>query len=185
MSNIENPWKKISSTQIYKNDWLTLREDQVVRPDGEPGIYSVVETRIATGVVALTEGGDVYLVGQYRYPLDCYSWEIPEGGTHDGESPIAAAQRELREEAGLEADHWLQLGGELHLSNCFSSERGYLYLARGLREVASSPEPTEILQVKRLPFAEALAMVKEGEIKDTISIIALLMVESLGYAQRS
>lgn len=154
-----------------------MREDQVIRPDGNPGIYGVVQTRIATGVVALTETDDIYLVGQYRYATEMYSWEIIEGGADPGEAPLAAAKRELAEEAGLEAADWSQLGGELHLSNCHSSEIGFLYIARGLRQVPSSPEGTEVLKIKKAPFAEALADVENGKIVDGMSIIGILLAE--------
>jgi 8-oxo-dGTP pyrophosphatase MutT (NUDIX family) len=169
-----NPWKTVSSRIVYQNPWITVREDQVIRPDGNPGIYGVVETRIATGVLAMTEAEELYLVGQYRYTMGEYSWEIIEGGSDPGEDALEAAKRELREEAGLVADHWEPLGGEIHLTNCHSSERGYLYVARGLQHVDQEPEATEVLQVKKVPFAEALAMVDRGEIKDSISILAIL-----------
>ncbi len=173
----KNPWKRLGTRLIYQNAWLSLREDQVIRPDGKPGIYSVVETRIATAIVAIDADKNVYLVGQYRYPTDVYSWELPEGGTDPGEAPLAAAQRELREEAGLIADAWTQLGGEVHLSNCISSEVGYFYLAEDLHATASQPEGTEVLQVRRLPFGECVAMVDSGEIVDAMSIIGILRAE--------
>jgi 8-oxo-dGTP pyrophosphatase MutT (NUDIX family) len=170
----ENPWKTLSTRNIFTNDFLSLREDIVIRPDGAEGTYSVVDTRIATGVVALTPANEIYLVGQYRYTTDIYSWEIPEGGTDPGEAPLAAIQRELREEAGVVARSWEPLGGELHLSNCITSERGYLFLATDLEEVGNNPDGTEQLEVKKLPFSEALAMVDSGEIVDAFSIIAIL-----------
>jgi 8-oxo-dGTP pyrophosphatase MutT (NUDIX family) len=114
------------------------------------------------------------MVGQYRYPTDTYSWEIPEGGGNEGETPLAAAQRELREEAGLVATDWQPLGGEIHLSNCFTSERGYLFLARGLSQGACQPDETEALQVKTVPFRDCLRMVESGEIVDSLTIIAIL-----------
>lgn len=172
-----NPWKTLSSRIVYENPWITVREDQVIRPDGQPGIYGCVQTRLATGVVALTPSHEVYLVGQYRYTLGEYSWEIVEGGSDPGEDALTAAKRELREEAGLEAAHWEPLGGEVHLTNCHSDERGYLFLATDLTEVGAAPEGTEELVVKRLPFREALRMVDTGEIKDAMTIMALYRLE--------
>jgi 8-oxo-dGTP pyrophosphatase MutT (NUDIX family) len=174
-----NPWTRLSSRVIYENPWITVREDQVLRPDGQPGIYGVVEPRIATGVIALTLENELYLVGQYRYPHDEYSWEIPEGGADPGEEPLAAIQRELREEAGLVAEHWEQLGGEIHLTNCYSNERGYLYVATGLTEVESEPDGTEELKVKKVPLDEVLAMIDRGEIKDAMTILALLRYDRM------
>lgn len=172
----KNPWQRLGSKIVYRNPWITVREDDVVTPGGAPGIYGVVEARIATGVVAMTEAHEVYLVGQYRYPVDEYSWEIPEGGSDPGEDPMVTAQRELREETGLVAERWEQLGGEIHLSNCFSSERGYLYVARSLSQGEAEPDHTEQLVVKKLPLSECLAMVDRGEIKDSLTIIALLRI---------
>lgn len=150
-----------------------MREDQVIKPDGQPGIYGVVDTRLATGVVAFTEALEVVLVGQYRYPLDCYSWEIVEGGSDQDENPLDTIKRELREEAGLSAAIWLELGPEIHLSNCFSSERGYLYMACGLRPAPVEPDPNEILQVAYKPIGECMRMVEQGLIKDTMSVVGL------------
>jgi 8-oxo-dGTP pyrophosphatase MutT (NUDIX family) len=173
---MKNPWQRLGSKIIYTNPWITVREDDVVTPGGTSGIYGVVETRVATGIVAMTDAQEMYLVGQYRYPVDEYSWEIPEGGSDPGEDPIVTAKRELREETGLVATDWEQLGGEVHLSNCFSAERGFLYLARGLSQQAAEPDPTEQLVVKKIPFSECLAMVDRGEIKDSLTIIAVLRV---------
>jgi 8-oxo-dGTP pyrophosphatase MutT (NUDIX family) len=174
-----NPWKTVSSRVIYKNPWITLREDQVVNPAGNPGIYSVVETRVATGVVALDADGCIVLVGQYRYPTEVYSWEIPEGGGEAGETPLATIQRELEEEAGVRALSWEPLGEEFHTSNCISNEQAFLFLARDLVPGKQNPDETEKIAVKRVPFSEALAMVDRGEIKDAMSIVAILRAARL------
>ncbi len=172
----DNPWRTVSSRWVYENGWMRVREDQVIRPDGSPGLYGVVvPTHVATGVVALDEADRVTLVGQWRYPLERYSWEIVEGGADPGEEPLAAAQRELREEAGLLAAQWSPLGGELHLSNCFTSEVGFLYLARRLTQVEAEPDPTERLTLRRVPLAEAVAMVERGAITDAMSVMGLLL----------
>lgn len=136
-------------------------------------------------MVALSDDNHIYLVGQYRYPVDEYSWEIPEGGSEIDEDPMETAKRELREETGLEAERWEQLGGEIHLSNCFSAERGFIYVARGLRQGKAEPDHTEELQVKKVPFAECLAMVDRGEIKDSLTVIGVLrMARILGLDPR-
>ena len=170
----KNPWTTVSTRLVYENPWIRVREDQVIRPDGKPGIYGVVETRIASGVIALTPENEVYLVGQYRYPVNEYSWEIIEGGNDPGEPALEAAKRELREEAGLSAKDWIQLGPEFHLSNCFSSEIGIVFLARGLSQGQAEPEGTEILKIQKMPIKQALAMVHSGEIKDSVSIVGLI-----------
>jgi len=177
--SIQNPWKTLSTRVVYSNPWITVREDQVIRPDGQPGIYGCVETRLATGVIAMTPNREIYLVGQFRYTMDEYSWEIVEGGSDPGEDALKAIQRELREEAGLVAEHWRSLGAEIHLTNCHSDERAYLYLATGLAEVPAEPEGTEELQVRKVPFEEALRMVDAGEIKDAMSMLALLRLDRM------
>lgn len=151
-----------------------MRHDDVLRPDGEPGIYGVVHFKNkAIGVLPIDEEGYTWLVGQYRYTLDLYSWEIPEGGCPMDEEPLAAAQRELLEETGLRAAHW-ELLGHAHLSNSVSDEAASYYLARGLTQHAAQPEGTEKLLVRRVPFAEALRLVQVGEITDALSVIAIL-----------
>lgn len=172
-----NPWTTLESKIVYKNPWITVKEDQVLRPDGKPGIYSVVETRIATAAIALTTESEVYLVGQYRYATSHYSWEVIEGGTDPGEDPIEAAKRELAEEAGIVGQNWKQLGGEIHLTNCHSSEVGYVFLATELSEVPRTPDGTEVLQVRKIPLEDCLALVHDGTIKDTLSIVSLLRLE--------
>ena len=147
----------------------------MIRPDGSDGIYGVVEfVNRAIGVVALNDAGETILVGQHRYPLNYYSWEIPEGGSPKESDTIeAAAARELREETGLEASRWNYLGC-LALSNSVSDEVAHLFLARDLTQGAPSPDPTEVLQVKWVSLDEACRQVLEGEITESISIAGLL-----------
>jgi len=168
------PWIRKSSRSIYRNPWIHVREDQVVRPNGEDGIYGVVEyANIAIGVVAVDEKDRVVLVGQHRYPLNYYSWEIPEGGCpKNSDTPEQAAARELREETGLEAKRWNYLGC-FALSNSVNDEVAHLFLARDLTQGEASPEPTEVLQVKWISLEEACRQVLEGEITESISIAAL------------
>lgn len=173
----ENPWKRLDTRTVYTNPWMTVREDRVIRPDGQEGIYGVIQTRIATGVVALTPALEVVLVGQYRYPTDMYSWEIVQGGADHGEDPLSACKRELQEEAGLIAKSWYQLGGEVHLSNCISSERGFIYLAEDLTQTEATPDGTEVLQVRTVPLRVAVQMSTSGEIVDAVSVIGILLAE--------
>jgi 8-oxo-dGTP pyrophosphatase MutT (NUDIX family) len=174
-----NPWHTLSSREVYENNWIRLREDSVIRPDGERGIYGVVQFRnIAVGVLAVEDDDSVYLVGQYRYTLDRYSWEIPEGGCPETEDPLSAAKRELEEETGLRAESWKQLG-EAHLSNSVTDERAVWYLAEGLTQGKHSPEGTEKLEVRRVPFSLALEMVHRGEITDALSMLAIMQYQLL------
>jgi 8-oxo-dGTP pyrophosphatase MutT (NUDIX family) len=172
----DNPWTRLARRVAYENAWITVWHDDVVRPDGRPGIYGVVHYRNrAVGVVALDEHDRVLLVGQYRYTLDLYSWELPEGGAAAGEEPLAAAKRELLEETGCSAARWQELL-RAHLSNSVSDEEAIVYLARGLTDGTAEPEGTERLQVRRVPFAEAVAMVERGEVTDAISVMGLQRV---------
>jgi 8-oxo-dGTP pyrophosphatase MutT (NUDIX family) len=180
-----NPWRRLSSRPIYENHWIKVREDQVIRPDGNPGIYGVVEFQHwAIGVVPLADNGDTFLVGQYRYTLDLYSWEIPEGGGEKTETPLEAAQRELREEAGITAATWTYLG-EAHLSNSATDEVGCVFLAEGLTLGAAEPDGTEDLRLRRLPFVEAVQMALTGQITDALAVIGLLRADHYLRSGRS
>jgi len=171
------PWTTLSSREIYQNPWIRVREDQVLQPGGGQGIYGVVETRAATGVLALTEDNELYLVGQYRYPTERYSWEIIEGGAEEGEEPISAAKRELLEEAHLIAADWQMLQEGIQLSNCHSSELAYFFVARGLTTgIAEEVDPTEELELRRMPLAKAKELVLSGEISDAMSVIGILLL---------
>jgi 8-oxo-dGTP pyrophosphatase MutT (NUDIX family) len=168
----ENPWRTLGSRRVYENPWISVREDSVIRPDGDPGIYGVVHYKNTAVGVLPAEDDHVYLVGQYRYPLELYSWEIPEGGCPQDEEPLEAARRELREETGFEAGNWRRLG-EAFLSNSVADEYAVWFLATDL--VAGEPqnEGTEVIGVRRVPLREALAMTMDGRITDALSILAL------------
>lgn len=169
----QNPWRCHDSRVIFENPWLRLREDRVTRPDGQPGQYGVVEFRSrAIGVVPVTPDGYTYLVGQWRYTLEQYSWEIVEGGGGLDEPPLEAARRELREETGIEAARFTYLG-ELATSNSVTNELGCVFLAEDLTYGEAEPEGTERLQVKRVPLAVAYEMAMTGEISDCLAIVGL------------
>jgi 8-oxo-dGTP pyrophosphatase MutT (NUDIX family) len=149
----------------------------VINPSGGKGIYGKIHFRgIATGALPLDEELNTYLVGQYRFTIDQYSWEIPEGGGAFGVDPVESAKRELLEETGLLAEEWTPIV-EMHLSNSVTDEHAVIYLARNLSQHVASPEETEQLQVRKLPFEEAYQMVERGEIMDSMSVAAILKVK--------
>ncbi|HWP62836.1 MAG TPA: NUDIX hydrolase [Candidatus Binatia bacterium] len=171
-----NPWRRLARRLVYRNPWIEVVEDSVVRPDGEPGIYGVVHFRNrAVGVVAFEPPDQVLLVGQYRYTLDAYSWEIPEGGVPEGEDLRAGAERELAEETGYRARTWRELV-RVHTSNSVTDEVGAVFLATDLVPGEARPDGTEELAVRWLPLGEALAMIDRGEITDALSQVGLLRV---------
>jgi 8-oxo-dGTP pyrophosphatase MutT (NUDIX family) len=176
-----NPWKTLGSRIAYENRWIRLREDEVTRPDGQPGIYGVVEVRPSVGVVAINAAGEVALVGQWRYPVSRYSWEIPRGGSEAGETDLlAVAQRELAEEAGVEAARW-EILGLVDVNNGITTDVQTLYLATLLTPTrgALAHDPFEQVEVKWRPLSEAVAMVMHGEITEVCSVAALLKVDRL------
>jgi ADP-ribose diphosphatase len=179
-----NPWSTLTSRQVYDNAWIGVAEHQVLNPRGNPAIYGVVHFKhLAVGAVVLDRQGYIYLVGQYRYPLDCYSWEIPEGGGAPDVEPLVSAQRELAEETGLVARQWRPLL-EMDLSNSATDERAICFLAWDVEPGEPHPEDAEQLAVKRVPFAEAVAMVERGEIRDAMSVASILMVHCRALTRR-
>lgn len=170
------PWRRRARRVAYENPWLTVWHDDVLRPDGSPGIYGVVHfANLAVGVVALDDRDRVLLVGQHRYALDTYSWEIPEGGVPLEEAALDGARRELREETGVVAATWREIG-RFHLSNSVTDEAGVLYLATDLTQQAAAPEATEELVARWVAFAEALAMTLDGRITDAMTMMAIQRV---------
>ena len=175
----QNPWKVLTEKTIYDNSWINLTEYDVINPGGGKGIYGKVHFKnTAVGVMVLDDQFNTYLVGQYRFTLNAYSWEIPEGGGPLGTDPLDSAKRELLEETGLIAAEWNHLL-TMHLSNSVSDELGIVYLARDLKQGIAEPEETEQLKVKKIPFSEAVAMVENGLITDSMSVAVIYKVQLL------
>jgi 8-oxo-dGTP pyrophosphatase MutT (NUDIX family) len=173
---MEGRFIRHSRRVAYENAWITVWHDEGSRPDGSPGIYGVVHFRnLAAGAVVLDDQDRIVLVGQHRYTLDRVSWEIPEGGVPADEKPLDGMQRELREETGLEASDWREIG-RLDLSNSVTDEEAVLFLATGLRHGEAMPEPTESIATRWVPFDHAVAMVRDGTITDAMSVAAILRV---------
>jgi 8-oxo-dGTP pyrophosphatase MutT (NUDIX family) len=179
MDENHNPWEILSENQAYDNPWINVTQYDVINPSGGNGIYGKVHFKNwAIGIIPLDKDLNTYLVGQYRFVLNQYSWEIPEGGGPIGIDALESAKRELKEETGLVATEWTKLIS-LHLSNSVSDEYGTVFLARGLKQEEAMPEETEQLVVKKVPFAEVYKMVEDGIITDSIAVTAILKVKIL------
>lgn len=179
MNEERNPWQILDSEVKYENNWIQVVHQKVINPSGGEGIYGTVNFKnIAVGIVPIDQEGNIWLVGQYRFPLNEYSWEIPEGGCPIGEKVLDTAKRELKEETGLIAQEW-KLISKLHTSNSVCNEVAYIYLAEGITQTESQPEETEQLQVKKVSLKEALMMVLDDKITDSMSVAGILKVARL------
>lgn len=173
----QNPWKILSTQEVYDNSWIKVTEYGVVNPSGGRGIYGKVHFKnLAIGIITLDTSLNTYLVGQFRFPTDVFSWEIPEGGCPENMLPLDGAKKELAEETGLHAKSWEKIL-EMDLSNSVTDEHAIVYLAYDLEQHKAAPEETEDLTIRKLPFEEAYLMVEEGVITDAISVAAILKVK--------
>lgn len=174
MKPLDAPWKTLSTRPIYRNPWLSLREDVVELPDGRSTIYGVVTCGQCVGVLPFIDPETVLLIRQYRYVARRVTWEMPTGGVHPGESIEAAAQRELAEEVGYRAGHLIPVS-TYHTSKSVMDETAHLFLGDNLIALPLPPDETEFIEARRFPFPEALRMVLAGEIVDSMTIIAVLL----------
>ncbi len=175
-------WKKLDSQTVYENDWMAVRVDHVINPGGGENQYGHIHFKNrAVAIIPLDEADNTWLVGQQRYTLGEYSWELPMGGAPLAEPPLDAARRELREETGLTAEKWQELM-RLHTSNSITDEVGFVYVATGLTEGEPEFEESEDLEIRKLPLRDAVQMVLDGEITDAMSVAALLRIDTLKKA---
>jgi 8-oxo-dGTP pyrophosphatase MutT (NUDIX family) len=181
MDTTKNPWTIQSRELKYDNNWISVWHHEGLNPSGTPGIYGVVHFKNkAIGIVAMDEEEQIYLVGQFRFPLNRYSWEIPEGGGPLAEPPLETAKRELLEEAGLVADNWQEIV-RMDISNSVCDEEGVIFLATGLTQHAPEPEETEQLTIKKVPLLEVYDMVNRFEITDSLTVAAIQKVMLMRY----
>lgn len=174
-----NPWVRLSSQEIYDNPWISLFHEEVITPTHRKGIYGRLHFKNkAIGIIPLDEHGNTWLVGQYRYPLDEYSWEIPMGGGPISEDILTSAKRELKEETGLLAQEW-ELIARIHTSNSVTDEEGFIFVATDLTQTPTEFDDTEDLQIWKLPLAEAVNMVMQNKITDSLSVYGLLKIARL------
>lgn len=179
MSKFKNPWKTLSIEEIYDNPWIRVDQHDVIDPSGKPGIYGKVHFKnLACGIIPLDDNDTTWIVGQYRYTLDRYSWEIPMGGVAIGTDPLVGAQRELKEETGLTAVCWQPILN-VHLSNSITDEAGIVFVAKGLTYGEPEFDDTEQIEIKKLYFDDVVRMVKEGEITDALSVAGILKLATM------
>ena len=179
MKEYSNPWKTTSTKAIYENPWISVKEDQVINPSGNPGIYGVVHFKNkAIGIIPIDEEGYTYLVGQYRYTLEEYSWEIPMGGGPIEIDILESAKRELKEETGFTAEKWTNVA-RIHTSNSVTDEEGFIFLAQELTAGETEFEDTEDLKIQKVHYKEAIEMVMNNEITDSLSVAGILKVAKL------
>ncbi len=177
--NHKNPWITLNSEKIYDSAWISLTKHDVLNPNGNPGTYSVVHFKnLAIGILALDKNYNTWIVGQYRYPINQYSWEIPEGGGDRNVAPLLSAKRELHEEAGITANKWTKIQ-EMYLSNSASDEFCILYIAQELSFGDAEPDDDEQLEVRKLPFNDLYQMVESGEITDSLTVTIVLKAKLL------
>lgn len=177
MNDHHNPWQILGEKGIYDNNWIRITEYDVVNPSGGKGIYGKVHFKnLAIGIVPLDEEWNTWLVGQYRFPIGKYSWEIPEGGGLIGIETLESAKRELKEETGLVAAEWTEIL-RMYLSNSVTDEYSIIFLAKGLIQEDAVPEETESLTIKKMPFEKVYEMVVSGEITDAMSVVAIQKVK--------
>lgn len=176
---MKSPWKKIKEKTVYETPWIRVDHHDVLNPAGKESIYGTVHFKnLAIGVIPLSEDNQTWIVGQHRYPLGTYSWEIPEGGGPLGIDPIISAKRELQEETGITAKKWTEIL-RIHTSNSVSDELGIIYLAEDLTEGQANPDDDEDLQIRKIPFEELVRKVMKGEITDSLSIAGVLKLKLL------
>lgn len=174
MSEQKHKWKTHKTTEVYDNPWIRVEHDEVTTPSGTAGIYGrIVFKNKAIGIIPLDRDMNTWLIGQYRYPLKEYSWEIPMGGGPHQEDTLSTAKRELKEETGITANTWTQLL-HIHTSNCVTDEEGYVFVAEDLEMGETAFDETEDLQIRKLPLQEVIEMVMDGRITDSISIAGIL-----------
>jgi ADP-ribose pyrophosphatase len=179
MPETKNPWKTLKTTEVYDNPWIHIDEHNVINPSGNPGIYGTIHFKnLACGIIPLDDDDTTWIVGQYRYALDRYSWEIPMGGVAVGTDPLTGAQRELKEETGLTAAQWKKIL-DVDLSNSVTDETGVVFVAEGLTHGEPDFEETEQIEIRELPFDDLVRMVIDGQISDLLSVAGILKLAAI------
>ncbi|MGB3524345.1 MAG: NUDIX hydrolase [Flavobacteriales bacterium] len=175
------PWTTLSEKLAYETPWISVAHHEVIDPGGKHGVYGVIHFKsLAVGVIPLDEEMNTWIVGQYRYPMEAYSWEMPEGGGDRNAPAVESAKRELREEVGIEAEHWTEIL-QMDLSNSASDEKAVIFVARGLTFHAPEPDHDEELEQRKLPFMELYEMVQRGEVRDSLTVAAVLKVRLMMF----
>lgn len=173
INKMVGPYTVLDTKEIYKNPWLTLREDKVIRPGGSEGIFGIIEMVPGSSVLPLDNDGNVYLVSEYKYGIEKDSLETISGALNENELPIDAAKRELKEELGLVASKWRELGYVDPFTTTVQSQN-HLFLAEGITQGDSNPDEGEELKLVKVKFDEAVKMVLNGKITHSASCVLIL-----------
>lgn len=174
MKEKKKPWKTLSTKKVYQNPWIKVEHHEVLNPGNQPGVYGTIAFQnVAIGIIPVDSNNNTYLVGQFRFPLNAYSWEIPEGGSALTADPLHTAKRELKEETGIVAQEWTELQ-RIHTSNSVTDEFGIIYTAEQLEFFESNPDDDEDLVVKRVALKKALEMIRKGLITDSLTLAGIL-----------
>lgn len=169
----KNPWQTLRQKRIYQDHWLSLRKDKVKKPDGTEGVYSVIEHQGGVAIAAITENAEIYLVGEWKYPIAKYLWTVCAGGVEKGETGLSAAKRELEEEVGLLAKKWTALG-YFYASPGATDEKVYVFLAQNLTPIKRKLDTTEKIKIRKVSFSKAISMVAASQINDSYAVVAIL-----------
>lgn len=174
MEKNKNPWKTLNSKQIYESPWISLQVDEVINPAGKPSTYSITKfKKLAIGVIPIDKDGNTYLVGQWRYPFNKYTWEIPEGGGSFEVEPVESAKRELLEETGITATNWEKIL-EMDMSNYATNEVAHIFVATNLSFQPPQPDEDEEIEVKKVPIEKVFEMVMKGELTDSLTVAGIM-----------
>jgi len=170
---VQSPYHLVRTREIYRNPWISVREDEVRRPDGAVAFFGIVEMKAGSSVLAINDRDEAYLVREFKYAVGRETLEVVSGGIEPGESPLGAARRELKEEAGLEAAEWIGMGSIDPFTTVVSSPN-HLFLALGITEGGPRPEAGEVLRMEKIPFPRVLEMLAAGEITHAASNVLIL-----------
>lgn len=179
MKKQKSPWKVLETRDIYKNHWMHVFEDSVIRPDGNPGIFGYIRMQPGVSILAITDDNKIIIEQEYRYSLEHDSLELPSGGIEDGATPLETAKKELQEETGYSASDWEYVGPVEPLTSTVHAPQ-HLFIANGLQKGKPKLEGTEVITAHELPFDKVYQMVLDGRITHSPTVVLILRAKLMG-----